>query len=460
MKKSRSKTKFIIALLPIVIIFVVFIWFLVNIFEGEKPRVFLQPLPEYVNKNIDFSLSISDLRMGLRSLKINIKQDGPEIPILKRNFHYKGLFNKKGVHSFKEKFTLDLKKFNLVQGQATLIIEIHDYAKRRGGDGNLTIIEHKMIVDTISPSIALISRNHNINLGGSCLTTYRISADTFESGVRVDDRFFRGVPYENNSNSEIKLCYFAIPYDFKKNGVLHLWAKDRAGNETKKNFFYHIRRKRFRSDEIRLTDRLLDEVISSFPSDFFESGDTNVEKYLFLNRKLREKNKNIILELCQNPSEEKLWDDTFLRMKNSATMARFADKRSYYYKGTLIDNAVHMGVDLASLASAPIQSANSGKVLFAGDLGIYGMTVIIDHGQGLYTLYGHLSSIDVIAESSVTKGETIGLTGTTGLATGDHLHFGFLVQGVPVNPIEWWDSHWIKDNVYRKLDLTKKFSER
>ena len=74
-------------------------------------------------------------------------------------------------------------------------------------------------------------------------------------------------------------------------------------------------------------------------------------------------------------------------------------------------------------------------------------------------MYGHLSTIEVTVDQPVTKGETIGTSGTTGLATGDHLHFGFLVHGVPVNPIEWWDGHWIRDNIERKLATLAAYNE-
>jgi murein DD-endopeptidase MepM/ murein hydrolase activator NlpD len=99
-----------------------------------------------------------------------------------------------------------------------------------------------------------------------------------------------------------------------------------------------------------------------------------------------------------------------------------------------------------------VEAANSGVVSFVGDLGIYGNTVIIDHGLGLSTLYGHLSSIDVKEGEPVKQRQIIGKTGETGLAVGDHLHFATLLQGIPVLPKEWWDSKWIKDNVQPKLD--------
>jgi murein DD-endopeptidase MepM/ murein hydrolase activator NlpD len=136
-------------------------------------------------------------------------------------------------------------------------------------------------------------------------------------------------------------------------------------------------------------------------------------------------------------------------------MARFADHRFYFYKGQRVDDKVHLGVDLASLTNAPVLASNNGKVIFGDRLGIYGLAVVIDHGQGLASVYGHLSKIEVSPGEVVKKGQTIGLTGDTGLAGGDHLHFSVMLQGIFVNPVEWWDPHWIADNVTKKLSLVE-----
>jgi hypothetical protein len=461
MRKSKLKSsKFIIALFPTVIIVILFIWLLMTIFEGENPQGYLEPLPDYLSKSLNFNVTVSDLKMGLRNIKVSVKQEGPVIPIIKKNFSYEGLFNERGIHTFNEKFTLDPKKLHLIQGQANLIIEIHDFSKRRGGDGNLLLFEHKMIVDTIPPSITPISRSHNVNKGGSGLIIYRISTDTYQSGVLVNEVLFPGIPFMNDNQTGIYICYFSVPYNFKKDSTLYLWAKDRADNETKKVFLYHIRQKRFRKDKIRISDRLLNLAISRFPQNLLGPDKTKIERYLIINRRLRNETHAELKELCQSPIEEKLWDGPWLRMKNAATMANFGDQRIYYYKGKLIDRGVHLGVDLASLARSPVQAANTGRVIFAQDFGIYGLTVVIDHGQGLYTMYGHLSRIDVDVDQPITKGEIIGLTGQTGLATGDHLHFGFMVHGIFVNPIEWWDHHWIKGNIYKKFSMLDKLIEK
>ena len=77
---------------------------------------------------------------------------------------------------------------------------------------------------------------------------------------------------------------------------------------------------------------------------------------------------------------------------------------------------------------------------------------ILDHGLGLFTLYAHLSSIDVKVGDSVAKRQILGKTGETGLAVGDHLHFGVYLDGVAVLPVEWWDQKWIDDNITPKLE--------
>lgn len=466
MKKSSSKSFTIksltlikprlrLLLLLAAAVLIILIWFSVTLFEGEKPQAHLEPLPEYLSKTTSFNVMVSDQKMGLRNMKVSVRQNGLVTPVLEKDFPYKGLFNRRGVQKVEEEFTVDPKKLNLVQGQANLIIEIHDFSKRRGGDGNLSLLEHKMIVDTIPPSITASSRSHNITIGGSGLIVYRPSIDARESGVLVNDLLFPGVPFSRDPQSGLYICYFALPYDFNKDTPLYLWAKDRADNETKKVFSYYVRPKQFHSDKIRISDRFLNHVISRFPPDSFGSAKSKIDHYLLINGKLREENHAVLRGLCKSPIEEKLWDGPWIRMKKAATMATFGEERTYYYKGKVVDKGVHLGVDLASLAASPVQAANTGRVIFAQDLGIYGQTVVLEHGQGLYTMYGHLSRIDVSVDQLITKGDIIGATGQTGLATGDHLHFGFMVHGVFVNPVEWWDPHWIRDNVYRKLNMVE-----
>jgi murein DD-endopeptidase MepM/ murein hydrolase activator NlpD len=169
---------------------------------------------------------------------------------------------------------------------------------------------------------------------------------------------------------------------------------------------------------------------------------TMVDKYLFTNNEIRIKNNNMISELCGAPHHQRLWEGKFYRMPGSSR-AGFADHRTYYYGDKPIDRQVHLGIDLASTRNAEVKAAEGGIVIFADYLGIYGNMVMIDHGQGVFSLYSHLSQIDVVPNDQVDRGSVIGLTGTTGMAGGDHLHFSMLVNGIFVTPKEWWDQNWI-----------------
>ena len=97
----------------------------------------------------------------------------------------------------------------------------------------------------------------------------------------------------------------------------------------------------------------------------------------------------------------------------------------------------HSGVDIDGACGQPIYSAEDGTVLSAGSNGGYGNATVIDHGNGLSTLYAHQSSIGVSSGSSVSRGQQIGLVGTTGLSTGCHLHFEVRVNGEPVDPVPY-----------------------
>ncbi len=144
-----------------------------------------------------------------------------------------------------------------------------------------------------------------------------------------------------------------------------------------------------------------------------------------------------------------------MSIARSGYYASDGDEREYRYGGEVIDKQVHLGVDLASVKNAPIRAANRGKVVLAEFVGIYGNTVILDHGFGVLSTYSHLSNIAVREGQKIEKGDTIGTTGSTGLAGGDHLHFGILVQHLFVNPAEWWDPGWIKSNVFAKINAVK-----
>lgn len=173
---------------------------------------------------------------------------------------------------------------------------------------------------------------------------------------------------------------------------------------------------------------------------------------------MRQANHDKVREICQESSPEQLWEGVFERFKGKP-MARFGDKRTYVYQGTDIDHQVHQGEDLASLERSLIPAANHGVVVFADSLGIYGQSVILDHGLGVFSLYSHLSQIDVQKGDRLEKGKPLGRTGFTGMAGGDHLHFSMILQGEFVDPREWWDPQWHRDQLQGPLSRVRASEE-
>jgi murein DD-endopeptidase MepM/ murein hydrolase activator NlpD len=195
--------------------------------------------------------------------------------------------------------------------------------------------------------------------------------------------------------------------------------------------------------------KVVPAILSQTPE--LEQRGSLLDNYLAINGELRAANSQYLIDLAADSVQEFLWSRPFLQMPNSQVMSTFADRRTYLYEGRSVDQQDHLGYDLASTARATIPAANDGIVVLARFFGIYGNAVVIDHGFGLMSLYGHLSSIDVSEADVVERGQSLGRSGETGLAGGDHLHFTMLLRGLPVNPVEWWDGHWIRDRLETKL---------
>jgi murein DD-endopeptidase MepM/ murein hydrolase activator NlpD len=310
------------------------------------------------------------------------------------------------------------------------------------------------------PRIAVVSTHHYVNHGGTEMVVYRATPADVRSGVRVGDIEYAGFPASGagaTGDPALKVAFFALLHDQDMNAPIVAFARDEAGNESKVSFVDNLFDKPFKRSTIELDDRFLQRVVPEILEHAPElkmsapPGGDLLPAFLKINGQLRQINAEEIAKIAAATASSRLWNGPFVQLGNSQVEASFADHRTYFYKGQEVDQQVHLGFDLAVTRSVPVAAANAGKVLNASWLGIYGNCVIIDHGMGVASLYGHLSSFDVKVGDTVARGQTIGRSGMTGLAGGDHLHFTMLVSGHPVNPVEWWDPHWIQDRVDRKL---------
>ncbi|MGV8056782.1 MAG: M23 family metallopeptidase [Smithellaceae bacterium] len=442
MKKYNSPVT--IAAISVVVIMIAGLCWLYfgNYLEREEPVIKANQDISMIGKQKKIEITFSDQKSGLAQINAEIIQDNKGQILAAESFPSRG--DKQKIISF----TVDTAALKLHDGPAVMKFTATDHSLFK----NQTILSQSIKIDTVPPQIFLLNPINNVNQGGTCFVAYRISKPAALTGVYVNDYFTPGYTtlVDNKPSS---LAYFAIPIDAAKTKTaIKVFARDTAGNESIIAIPCLIKEKKFRADKMNLSETFLQQKMPEFQSMAPAlQGKTPVEIFTYVNSQMRDDNFHTLQTICQKSSPNKLWEGTFLRMPRAKPMALFGDKRTYMVGNKETATSLHVGVDLASTTHAPIEAANNGIVVFAGPLGIYGNAVMIDHGQGLFSLYGHLSAIDTAVGKAVKKEEVIGHSGVSGLAGGDHLHFSILVGGQFVNPQEWWDPHWINDNVSKKM---------
>lgn len=407
--------------------------------DKQEPQITLTPKSKYVNEDAIAKIELQDSVSGLSEVSIVAVQGETENALVSLTME------QSPAHWTT---TLHVKEMGLQDGPFQLRVRAKDNSWFRFLQGNRASAEQSYVLDTTPPRIRLESFRHNMSRGGSGAVAFRIDEEEKErAGVSVGEAFFPAYQQENG----IYLAFFAYPYNLRAGQVRPVViAQDRAGNKAKSSLRGSVTSRRQPTNRLRITDRFLNQVMPGFRNAFPKIQD-KLELFVAVNEKLRRENRVKLREIGNHTASRPLWSGRFLRQPNSAKQSSYAVRRDYYYQSEQISQATHLGIDLASVARARIPAANSGRVVYADRLGIYGHTVIIDHGLGLQSLYGHMSQIKVSKGQSVDKGEIIGRTGATGLAGGDHLHFEMLISGMPVTPVEWWDAEWIENNILPKL---------
>ncbi len=409
-------------------------------FESEPPQIVVSPDVDVVGV-APTEIQVTDKGTGLKSVKATLSQDGTE-----RNLATEQFAQPVG----ERKIAVALAKVpGVKEGPAVLRVTARDASLWRG---NEAVVQKNITIDITPPTLELIADDRYVNFGGVGAIVYKASADTATSGVKIGNYFFPGFAGQVKDHPDHKLALFAHPYDTPPEARPILVATDQAGNTREMPLAYELKNVRYKKSTLALSDSFLQNKVAPLISDVAARQGAPKDVFIAVNERLRKENDDRITAITRKATPEMAWKDAFVQLSNSKVEANFADHRTYTYKGEPIDTAYHLGYDLSVTKHYPVEAANNGTVAFTGDLGIYGNTVILDHGLGLFTLYGHLSSIDVKQGDSVSQRQVLGKTGETGLAVGDHLHFGVYLDGVAVLPVEWWDQKWIDDNIKPKLE--------
>ncbi len=450
------------------ILFIAFVFFSIVLLVASKvlsrvgPTLELKKAVKGIGQNTELVVEARDSKHNVKLITLDVMQDGRAVhhvdmgvSVRPRRSWKLWSRREESVQTWAVPIGRNAVR-DLKEGRATVhVVATNDSWGRffRGGQSELWL---DLPVRLAPPQVELLTSQHYVNQGGCDMVLFKVSPGTVESGVQAGSYFFPTWPVKA-SLPETRLCLFALPYDLDPKTPLRIVARDDAGNETLANFSYKIFPKTFHADTINLTDDFMARVVPPILGQTPEVDDQGslLKNFLLVNGRVREMNSQQLLALSHNTNPQFLWTQPFVALGNSKVEAAFADHRTYVYNGQVVDHRDHLGFDLAVVAHTPVVAANDGVVVLASYFGIYGNALVLDHGCGLQSLYGHLSSMGVKLGDSVKRGQVIGRSGQTGLAGGDHLHFTVLLDGIPVNPVEWWDPHWIHDRIEAKLTSYK-----
>jgi len=421
-------------------------------FEREKPMI--ESVDQlFWDRKSPIRIQLSD-NVGLRSYKL-ILSDGKKAVLIGQG-QIEGNFKE---HTLLVKYPKKSKVLDHKSKHFSLKIVAKDNSMWNMFEGNSASKTIDIKIDTKRPDINVIANSRMINRGGSALVIFQAEDENLDSlYIMVNKHKFKPQPYKKEGYYAALIAWPLTDEGFDAKIV----ATDLAGNRRETHISFYHGNPKYKVSKIHATDKFIEGKITDLASSDPEYAniDNKLEKLKAINEVMRLKNEALIHKLSKHVSDELIdsWKiKKFYPLKNGKKVASYGDHRYYYYndKDNVVSESYHVGYDLASTKMADIVSSNPGKVVFADENGIYGNMPMIDHGLGLFTLYGHCSQLLVKEGDEVKAGQVIAKTGMTGLALGDHLHFGIVIQGIEVRPIEWFDQKWITkfiDNVFKEAD--------
>jgi murein DD-endopeptidase MepM/ murein hydrolase activator NlpD len=408
-------------------------------------RASLDPVPRWIGVRTPLAVDLRAARGGVRSVEIRLRQGSAKVVIVQQAFT--------GSPTNDQRVALQVTgaTLGLREGAATLEVLARDGFWRPIRVDDRPILTTQVTLDFTPPSLEVVAATRYWAQGGGGLVVLR-SKGASRVAVTVGGLAFRAYP-AGPPESSLFVDLVALPWNYEAGTAITAVAQDEAGNVTSRTVAVEVKARRFKTDTIEIKDEFLERKLPELLPERVDTiavGDL-LAAFLTVNRDKRKQAEEVKRALAGKTQPRPLWEGVFVQPRNTKVFSNFAETRTYRYHGQDVDTQIHFGYDLAAVQHAPVPAANSGVVVFAGPLSIYGNAVVVDHGLGLQTLYAHLSSIAVKEGDPVTKEQELGRTGSTGFALGDHLHYEVLINGVSVTPLEWWDATWIRDHVGRPL---------
>jgi len=426
--------------LLVVVLLVIVVPIVIVVARSATPVVDITDQVSTIGQATPINVHVADPR-GVRNMTVSVEQNGTNYPVWQMTQPSK---TKEAAFSF----TAGVRTApQLKDGKAKLIVEAtsNDLLHRSAR------VERDVTVVTRPPSVSVDSEQHYIYIGMADLATFSVTGAYTAAGVRVGDQSFRAWPMPGGKPGLFSMYAFA--WNMPQTTVPVVFAANGAGNDVTSPLtvvFPKREQPHYTVHQLQISDQFMQKVIGELDPN--GSGDP-VARFVKINSEMRKANNKTLADLRFKTADHFLFSQPFQRQSHSAAEATFADLRHYIYQGKEIDQQVHLGYDLAVTQHVGVEASNDGRVVWAAPLGIYGNCIVVDHGYGLQTIYGHLSHIDVHEGDMVKRGEVMGQSGMTGMAGGDHIHFAMQLDGVQIDPKEWWDPHWIQDHVARRVEL-------
>ena len=396
------------------------------LYSSVKVGIEIPPSASLLAKKESIPLKVEvDPNLPLLKLEIFLIQ-GTHKVVLYSGKPQNGLFN----------FEIDTAKAGLKDGKAQIVAKL---LFPWGGEN--TVYRKEVTIDGTPPSVDVVHQPHRLVVGEPGVLIVKSSEDTDQIFISLGEAKF---PLLKVGDNIYKTIFTAPLFLLQNPERFYIVAIDKAGNVTRKFLPVAVKVKKFRKVKINLTDPILERIVLKY----FDDTENALQKFKVINEQFREEDHKKLVEICRNSNGIFYPVGAFKQLPGSKPTAYFGDYRTYYYKGEVVSQSVHKGLDLAKYRHAPVVAANDGKVSFVGRLKIYGKVILIDHGFGIFTLYAHLNDFTVKEGDRVKKGDIIGYTDTTGLALGDHLHFGILAWGYATNPLFFFDKKYLNYNLY------------
>ena len=451
-RKQNSFTKFMITVLFIGAIAGAGFIYLSPQFEQNKPKITFST-NEFWNLKDKLQISISD-ESSVKYYKVTFIDGNNEVVLAEKVFT-------NNTNTTQDIFVKPPKLDIFYKGNDVKIkVTVIDNSKWNFLNGNEITKIYSIKVDKQKPIADIIANSRYIKRGGSAIVIVNVEDDNLKDAYISFNKEinFKLVPFYKDGYF---ISLIAWDINIEKFKRVNLIAIDKAGNKTVSKIPLYIQNAYIKKSKLKISNRFIQNVSEKvLNKSNIDIPNNDIDTFLAQNDILRKSNVDFLrkmsLEKMDFSKISSFNIKPLKRLKGSKRVSGYGERRHYIYNNKQIDEQWHLGVDFAKYKHSKVYPAADGKVFFNNYLGIYGNTIVLDHGLGLATLYAHLSTTKVQLDQTVYKSTKIGITGITGAVLGDHLHFGVLVQGIEVDPVEWMSRKWLKERITNVVKEAKK----